>query len=130
MTVVESGLLQGRVPYIRGGSGPREALVLFGVNALLKRLDQTSDPGRYARQVAAILPGYRFTILGYAGGGGYGDLVRDVAAVVDRPVDLLIGISFGGFVAVRFAAEYPEVVRRLVLLVSAHRFSDAGRRSV
>lgn len=130
MSEVESGRLQGRVPYIRGGSGSREALVLFGINALLKRLDQTSDPRRYARQVAAVLPGYRFTILGYAGGGGYGDWVRDVAALVERPADLVMGISFGGFVAVRLAAEHPELVRRLVLLVSAHRFSDAGWRSV
>jgi pimeloyl-ACP methyl ester carboxylesterase len=39
-----------------------------------------------------------------------------------------LGISFGGFVAMRFAAQHPELVRRLALLVSAHRFSPAGWR--
>jgi hypothetical protein len=28
-----------------------------------------ADPGRFARQIAALLPRHRFTILGYAGGG-------------------------------------------------------------
>jgi hypothetical protein len=36
MTNLESGLLGNGVPYIRGGSGPREAVVFFGVNALFK----------------------------------------------------------------------------------------------
>jgi pimeloyl-ACP methyl ester carboxylesterase len=38
------------------------------------------------------------------------------------------GISLGGFVAMRLAARHPELVRRLVLLVSAHRFSPGGWR--
>jgi pimeloyl-ACP methyl ester carboxylesterase len=37
---VATGLFLGRVPYIRGGSGPRKAVVSFGGNALLKRLDR------------------------------------------------------------------------------------------
>jgi pimeloyl-ACP methyl ester carboxylesterase len=124
---VETGWLAGRVPYIRGGCGEREAVILFGVNALLKRLDQTSNPGRYARQISRLLPGYRFTILGYAG-SGFDEMVRDLADVIPTPPDLVVGISFGGFVAMRFAAEYPELVRRLVLLVAAHRFSSSGWR--
>src|SRR5829696_10240238 len=63
---VETGLFAGKIPYIRGGVGPRHAVVFFGGNALFKRLDKSSDPRRYARQIAGILPkGFRFTILGY-----------------------------------------------------------------
>lgn len=129
MAKVESGLLAGVVPYIRGGSGEREAVVFFGVNALFKSLEKSSDPGRYAAQVAALLPGYRFTILGYAG-SGFDEIVRHMALAVPTAPDVLMGISLGGLVAVRFAAEYPERVKRLVLLVSAHRLSSAGRRMV
>ncbi len=127
MTNVEAGLLAGRVPYIRGGSGRREAVVFFGASALFRRLDETSDPGRYARQVSRLLPQHRFTIPGYAG-AGFDEIVRHMAHVICTPPELVVGISFGGFVAMRFAAQYPELVRRLVLLVSAHRLSSSGWR--
>ncbi len=125
MMNVKTGLLGSRVPYIRGGSGQREAVVFFGGNALLKRLDQTSDPGRYARQVSRLLPGHKFTILGYAG-SSFDEIVRDMADAIRTPPDVVVGISLGGVVAMRFAAQHPELVRRLVLLVSAHRLSPGG----
>jgi pimeloyl-ACP methyl ester carboxylesterase len=124
---IEVGLLDDRVPYIRGGSGEREALVLFGVNALFKRLDQTANPGRYADQVKCLLPGYRFTILGYAA-SSFDAIVGDVALAVRNPPNIVVGISLGGFVALRLAAQHPELVKRLVLLSSAHCFSAQGRR--
>ena len=115
------------MPYIRGGSGQREAVVFFGVNALFKRLDKTSNPGRSARQVSRLLPGHKLTILGYAG-SSFEEIVRDMATAIRTPPDVVVGISFGGFVAMRFAAQHPALVRRLVLLVSAHRFSPGGLR--
>jgi pimeloyl-ACP methyl ester carboxylesterase len=45
-------------------------------------------------------------------------------------MDVVIGVSFGGFVAQRFAAEHPDLMHRLVLLVSAHRFSEDGRAAM
>src|SRR4051794_22531090 len=127
MTNVECGLLGDGVPYIRGGFGQREAVVFFSVNALLRRLDKTSDPGRYARLVSRLLSGHKFTILGYAD-SSFDEIVRNMATAIRTPPDLVVGISFGGFVAMRFAAQHPELVRRLVLLVSAHRFSPGGLR--
>ncbi|MFN0106299.1 MAG: alpha/beta fold hydrolase [Bryobacteraceae bacterium] len=127
MTNVETGLFGNGVPYIRGGSGHREAVVFFGANALFRRLDKTSDPGRHARQVSRLLPGHKFTILGYAG-SSFEAIVRDMALAIRTPPDVLVGISLGGLVAMRFAAQHPELVRRLVLLVSAHRFSPGGWR--
>ena len=56
---IDAGLLSGKVPYIR-------AVILFGANALFKRLDTAVSAHRYARQVARLLPPhFRFTILGY-----------------------------------------------------------------
>lgn len=125
MPHLETGLLAGRVPFVRAGSGPCEAVVFFGVNALFKRLDQVLNPARYARQVARLLPGHRITILGYAA-STFDEIVRDSAAAIRTPPDVVLGISLGGIVAMRFAAAHPELVPRLVLLVTAHRFSPAG----
>ena len=44
-----------------------------------------------------------------------------MALAIRTPPDVV-----GGFVAMRFAALHPELVKRLLLLVSAHRFSPAG----
>jgi pimeloyl-ACP methyl ester carboxylesterase len=125
-----SGLIGDGVPYIRGGSGPRAAVIFFGVNALFKPLDKVANPERYARQVARLLPGFRFTILGYAG-STFDEVVNNMASAVralPETPDVVMGISLGGFVAMRFAARYPELVKSLILLVSAHRFSPGGSR--
>lgn len=68
------------------------------------------------------LPGHRLTILGYAG-SNFEQIVRNMALAIRTPPDVV-----GGFVAMRFAALHPELVKRLLLLVSAHRFSPAGQR--
>lgn len=127
MENVERGLLAGRTPYLRGGSGPRTACVFFGVNALFRRLDQTPNPERYLRQISKLVPGHRITVLGYAS-SSYEEILQDMALAMVEPPDILLGVSFGGFVALRFAAQHPALVKQLALLVSAHRFSTEGWR--
>jgi len=134
MEQIDSRLLLDRIPFIRGGAGTKRAVVFFGGNALLKRLDKTSDPGRYARQVAKLLPpDFSFWILGYEERAHepltFESILAGMAEVVGAEIgraDLVVGISFGGFVAQRLGAQYPELAARLVLLASAHRLSAAG----
>ena len=77
-------------------------------------------------------PGYVYYILGYdpnpPPGYGFDAIVRDFSEIVREHTGrtVIIGVSFGGFVAQRFAAEHPDLVDKLVLLISAHRFSAAG----
>ena len=125
MARVQTGLFANKVPWISGGSGERTACVFPGANALFRRLDEVADPARHLRQVSPLLPDHRITMLGYAG-SGFGEIVDDMARAMPAAPDVVIGISFGGFVALRFAAQYPELVNRLVLLVAAHRFSSEG----
>ena len=54
------------------------------------------------------------------------EYARTVTSLFDEPVDIL-GISTGGTIALQLAADFPELVRRLVLVSSAHRLSDRGR---
>jgi pimeloyl-ACP methyl ester carboxylesterase len=121
-----TGLLPNNIPFIRAGAGPRHAIVFFGANALFRPLDRAPDPRRYACQIARLLPHHRFTILGYPD-SGLDTILPDLAAAIDAPPDLLLGISLGGILALRFAPQYPHLVKRLVLLVAAHRFSSEGR---
>lgn len=129
---IHTGVFLGRIPYIRGGSGEKTAVVFFGANALFQRLDR-ARPQDYARMVERVLPaGYVYYILGYDANPpqhyGFDAIVRDFADIVCEHTGrgVIIGVSFGGFVAQRFAAEHPDLVDKLVLLISAHRFSAAG----
>lgn len=54
------------------------------------------------------------------------DCARFVEDHVGAPVDLLLGESYGGMVALHVAAERPEVVRRVVLLVAAATVTPDG----
>lgn len=133
---VDTGLFLGRIPYIKADSGSRRAVVFFGGNALFKRLDR-SDAGRYATMVGRLLPAnYSFYILGYEENPpetyGLDAIVDDLDRIVRTEVgrSTVIGISFGAFVAMRFAAARPDLVDKLVILVGAHRFSPRGARKI
>ena len=58
------------------------------------------------------------------------DMSDDYATVISNelkgPVDVL-GISYGGLIAQHFAADYPDLVRHLVIGVAAYRVSDEGK---
>ena len=56
------------------------------------------------------------------------EYARTITSLFDEPVDIL-GISSGGSIALQLAADFPELVKRLVLVSSAHRLSDQGRET-
>jgi pimeloyl-ACP methyl ester carboxylesterase len=133
---LESGTFLGRIPYARVDRGGKPIVVLSGGQAFMQR--QTAGRiERDAARVAAVLPPERgFVLLGYdpAPGENHGlpTIAADVAAIIGElgPPVQLVGISYGGIVALRVAADHPGTVSDLVLLASAHRFSDAGLRRV
>jgi pimeloyl-ACP methyl ester carboxylesterase len=129
---LESGTFLGRIPYARVDRGGKRILVLAGGQAFMQR--QTPERiERDAGRVAAVLPrGRSFILLGYdpAPTGTYNlsTIAADTAAIVAElgsPVQL-VGISYGGIVALRVAADHPGTVSELVLLASAHEFSAEG----
>jgi pimeloyl-ACP methyl ester carboxylesterase len=130
----ETGTFLGRIPYARLGSRPDPILVLAGGQAFMQR-PTPERIERDARRVARLLPPKRsFIFLGYdpslTESDSFDAIVADVAAIVKelgapRPV---VGISYGGVIALQLAAQQPSLVSALVLLASAHDFSAEGKR--
>lgn len=54
------------------------------------------------------------------------DYARMITDEFGGPVDVL-GVSTGGSIALYFAADHPELVRKLILHSSAYALSDSGR---
>jgi pimeloyl-ACP methyl ester carboxylesterase len=60
------------------------------------------------------------------------DMSEDYATVIrdefdGGPLDVM-GMSYGGLIAQHLAADHPELIRRLVIAMSAYRFSDEGNK--
>lgn len=133
---LQAGTFLGRIPFASVGDGTRPIVVLSGGQAFVQR--QTRDRVlRDVDRVSRILPrGRSFVMLGYdlapAEDHSLANIVGDVAAILDEiggPVQL-VGISYGGVIALQVAAARPELVSHLVVLVSAHDFSAEGKRRV
>lgn len=124
------GYFRCGLPYNRIGNGPRTLLVLQGL--LPENKPQPASSVRMYRFL-----GREYTVYvvlrrrGLPQGYTLGDMAADYATLVREelggPVDV-IGVSTGGSIAMHFAADHPELVRRLVIHSSAHALSRSARR--
>lgn len=123
----------GAVPYVRTGTRGRPMVVLSGGNAFVRRFNEQSA-SRDARRIAKLFPAdARLCILYYdLSCADEVSVVAELAAIIGTQFGSasLAGISFGGLLALRLAADYPQVVRELILIASAHRFSPEGRQRI
>ena len=137
MTTITTGSFLGRIPYARRGDGSAPLLILSGGQGFVRR----SDPlrlARDARRVARMLPEQAsFVLLGYdphpPANISSDAITDDIAAIIKEHWSgkaSIVGISYGGLVASRVAARWPEQVARLILVASAHRFSTEGAQRV
>jgi pimeloyl-ACP methyl ester carboxylesterase len=141
VTIAETGTLLGRIPFARVGAAADPVVVVSGGQAFVQR-PTPERVARDARRIARIMPrgrsfvlvGYDFVLVGYdptPADYQLTTIARDVCAILEQlGACNAIGISYGGLVALRAAAERPDLVTRLVLLASAHDFSAEGKRRV
>lgn len=139
MSDFETGLFLSRIPFVKIGSGANPIVVFNGGQAFVRR-PTPARAHRDARRIARLLPkGRTIYVLGYdaAPPANYtidtiDTIVRDFSQILRNETGpaTVMGISFGGFIAARLAADHPDLVRELILMVSAHRFSAEGRRSI
>ncbi len=124
-----AGYFRSGLPYNRLGRGS-QTLVVFG-GLMFENRPQFGLVSPYgflkdAYNVFAVLrkPGLP---VGYS----MKDMADDYAGTIREefggPVNI-IGVSTGGSIAQHFAADHPELVRRLVLHSSAHTLSEAGKQ--
>lgn len=111
-----------RIHYLTGGDGP-PLVVVHGVAS------RAADAAPLFRQLMRQHRVYALDLLGY----GESDKPRDASYSVAMQAEVVrgfldaaglaeadvIGISLGGWIALKIAAEHPERVRRLVLVSSA-----------
>jgi pimeloyl-ACP methyl ester carboxylesterase len=57
--------------------------------------------------------------------GDYAELIREEFG---GHVDLVMGVSYGGLIAQHFAADYPGLFDHLVIVMAAHKISEAAKR--
>jgi pimeloyl-ACP methyl ester carboxylesterase len=130
---MRSGEFLGEFPYVRVGNGPRNLVVLPGLTP------DNEAPNWLARQAYRF--GFRrfaddYTLYrinrrrGLPSGYTTRDMAADYARVVERELgpSYLMGFSTGGLISQYLALDNPELVRRLVLVVTASRMSEAGRQ--
>jgi pimeloyl-ACP methyl ester carboxylesterase len=130
----ESGHLASGLPYNRFGSGANDVVVFAGLG-----LENAPATGMSAsatiNPVKMLSDDHRVLIVnrrrGLPRGTTMSQMAEDYAAMIREefagPVDI-IGMSTGGSIALLFAIEHPELVRRLVVYSAAHRLDDPGKR--
>ena len=119
------------LPTLRIGSASK-ALVYFpglslhpGLPTGMERRMATSGWGALQPEYSVFRVGRRVRPVGTS----FTDMAEDAIAAIEElgpPVDLL-GASTGGILALHVAALRPDLVRRLVLMITGPRLSDDGR---
>jgi len=125
----DKGYFACGIPFNRLGNGPRTAVVFQGLVFENKpQADMMVGMYRfldtlYSVYVAARKPGLPqgYTLENMA--DDYADMIRDEFG---GPVDI-IGVSTGGSIALHFAADHPDLIRRLVIQSSAYTLSEESK---
>ena len=128
-----SGYTSNGLPYDRLGEG-RSVLVVFqGLtfeNAPMHRLEARLTLPMYSFLSAEYTVFVVNRRQGLCPGCTIKDMADDYAEMIEHefggPVDV-IGLSTGGSICQEFAADHPDLVRRLVIHSSAHKLGPVGK---
>ena len=124
----KSGYFRCGLPFNRAGHGSCPLVIFPGLT--FENKPQFGMLGMYGflREEYTLFAVQRRP--GMPAGYTLADMGNDYAAMIREefggPVDVL-GISTGGSIALHFAADHPDLVRRLVIHSSAHMLNDAAR---
>lgn len=132
---ISAGHVRSGLPFNRFGEGSRSAVIFQGL-----QFEHTPLTRLSARLMTGV---YRFLDAGYTTylvtrrpglphGYAMQDMADDYARTIHEefggPVDV-IGTSTGGSIAQHFAADHPELVRRLVIHSSAYTLGAIGKQA-
>jgi pimeloyl-ACP methyl ester carboxylesterase len=129
MSDASAGYFRSGLPYNRFGHGPRPLVIFQGL-----MFENKPQSGLMLGMYNFLRQDYTvYSVLrkpGLSPGYTLGDMAGDYAAMIrdefGGPLDV-IGISTGGSIVQHFAADHPDLVRRLVIHSSAYNLSPAAR---
>jgi len=125
----------GEMEYVRFGTGEKTMILLPGLGDGLRTMKGTALPmGVMYRKWAEDYTVYSFSRRNeLKEGTGTRDMARDQAMAMDilgiKEADV-VGVSMGGMIAQFLAADYPEKVGKLVLVVTCARPNEILENAV
>ena len=130
MTEKATGYFRSGLPYTRLGRGPRPLVVFQGL-----MFENKPQPGFMILGYGSLQDDYTAYVVlrrpGLPHGYTLKDMADDYAAMIREefggPIDV-IGVSTGGSIVQHFAADHPDLVRRLVIHSSAYTLSDPAKQ--
>ncbi len=128
-TYGKSGWFKNGIPYNRLGNGPRPLVVFQGL-----LFENKPQPGMVVDAYNFLGEDYTVFVVmrkpGMPVGYSLKDMANDYAEMVREvfggPVDV-IGVSTGGSIVQHFAADHPDLIRKLVIQSSAYILSDFSK---
>ncbi|MFX0178254.1 MAG: alpha/beta fold hydrolase [Candidatus Hodarchaeota archaeon] len=129
---VETGFFEGGLPFARIGDNQK---VVVNIQALSFKHEPPSgfELKEFIKSARPFIEKYTFYLIGrkqnlpknYL----FDRMAEDYAKMIRRefkgPVDVM-GVSTGGQLALYLAADYPDTVRKLIIISAAYRLSEKG----
>jgi len=124
-----SGYFRNGLPYNRAGRGPRPLVIFQGLMFENKPQSGMTFGYEFLEKDYTLYAVLRKPGLpqGYTLKEMANDYAETICEEFGGPVDV-IGVSTGGSLAQHFAADRPELLRRLVIHSSAHTLGKAGKQ--
>ena len=121
----KSGIVSG-AEYIRFGTGKKNLILLPGLGDGLRTVKGTALP--MALYYRSLAKNYRVYMISRKRNLPTGHSTRDMARDLKEAMEelgiaraSLVGVSMGGMIAQHFAADYPQMLEKLVLAVTCAR---------
>ncbi len=122
---IEWGEFDGKIPYIKVGNGPQRLVYFSGGGALL--LNIGLDPiARGKAKKKLLTPDQTMYILGYPRDVSDCTTLENIADKLAHAIQdhlgksIIIGNSFGGVIAIIFAAKHPDLTEKLIITNAAY----------
>ena len=127
----ETGIFLNKIPFAKAGSGSKKMVIFPPTHHLMWdiRVDAEDQIKGYKKFVPDE---YTFYILGYnpllPKNHTSETIAADFAQIIRDEIGsaTIMAISYGGSIAIPFAATYPDLVEKLILIVTAYGTSGSG----